>query len=183
MLLWTQLRYFINLKFLYPSSSTAINKLSHCSEVYSSCCPDFLDQVLVCASEKRLHFSMWSCTVSIHIFDCFIKSQFCCIQRQVWKNMLMFTYSHGSGLALVSKQSPNWKVQQQPECRLTASSSFLLSWQMPEAGTLLRTPIITSATTEGSRHFLMIEEMLTEGGEMINLKSISLYIDTLTSNH
>lgn len=81
--------------------------------------------------------------------------------------MLMLTYSH-IGLALVFKQSPNWKVEQQPEFGLTASLSFLSSCQMPEAGTLLRMPIITLATTEESRHSLMIEEMLTEGGEMIS---------------
>lgn len=39
---------------------------------------------------------------------------------------------------------------------------------MPEAGTLLRMPIITLETTEESQHSLMIEEMLTEGGEMID---------------
>lgn len=39
---------------------------------------------------------------------------------------------------------------------------------MPEAGTLLRMPIITLAIIEESRHSLMIEEMLTEGGEIIS---------------
>lgn len=59
---------------------------------------------------------------------------------------------------------------------------------MPEAGTQLRMPIITLATTEESRHSLTTEEMLTEGGETIIpdikpffffLNSVSLHNGTL----
>lgn len=58
------------------------------------------------------------------------------------------------------------------------------SRQMPEAGTLLRMPIITLATIEENQHSLMIEEMLTEGGEITSnfIKNSLLYNDTLMSS-
>lgn len=116
----------------------------------------------------KMNFHSFMCCLYLFTFCVWlVKSQFCSFtQRLVCKNdvgvhILM-------GLALVFNHNPNWKVQQQPELRLMASLSFLSSCQMPEAGTLLRMPIITLATTGESRHSLMIEEMLTEGGEIIS---------------